>query len=104
MNKTYKTMLAVVVAAAIGLACWSLAAGRDEHKLPLEAIGVASENSRIIAELQRSAEKLERSVDEALGQAHFLERTLMLAPVVVTSYNLIEFQIDSTPLLPTANK
>jgi hypothetical protein len=29
---------------------------------------------------------------------------LMLVPVVVTAYNLIESQIDSTPLLPTANK
>jgi 3D (Asp-Asp-Asp) domain-containing protein len=104
MNKTYKTMLAVVVVVAIGLACRSLLAGRDEHKLPLAAIGVASENSRIIAELQRGVEKLERSVEEALEQANFLERTLMLVPVVVTAYNPLESQTDSTPHLTASNK
>ena len=104
MSKTYKTMLAVVVAAQIGLVCLSLLAGRDEHKLLLEAIAEASENSRIIAELQRGVEKLERSLDEALEQAHFLERTLLLVPVVVTAYNPLESQTDSTLHLTASNK
>jgi 3D (Asp-Asp-Asp) domain-containing protein len=104
MNKTYKTMLAVVVAAAIGLACWSLVAGRDEHKLPLEAIGVASENSRIIAELQRGIELLEKNVDQALEQKYYPGSPVMYIPVVVTAYDPIESQTDSTPHLTASNK
>lgn len=88
-------MPAIAVAVAIALPCWFLAASRDENKLSLAAIVMASENSRIIAELQRSVEKLERSADETLEQEHFLEKTLILVPVVVNAYNLIESQIDS---------
>jgi 3D (Asp-Asp-Asp) domain-containing protein len=104
MNMRYKVMPAIAVAVAIAMACWSLVAGRYNNRLSLAAIGVAAENSRIIAELQRSVGKLERSVDKALEQAHFLESALMPIPVVVTAYNPLESQTDSTPHLTASNK
>jgi 3D (Asp-Asp-Asp) domain-containing protein len=62
------------------------------------------ETSRIIAELQQSVEILERRVDDALERAEYSVRNMRFVPVVVTAYNPISAQTDSTPHITASNK
>jgi len=112
MNRTQKAMLAIAVAGAALIPCWLPMAVPNREKIPMdcqsqvEFVGTAgiSENSRIIAELQRGVDILDKRVNEALERARHRMRALRLVPVVVTAYNPVASQTDSTPEITASNK
>lgn len=112
MGRMYKAMLAIVAAAAISIPVFLLVAEPVMDKMHMsehsraEFVGMegVSENSRIIAELQKSIDITEKRVNEALEQAECPMMTVMFVPVVVTAYNPVASQTDSTPKITASNK
>jgi len=112
MSRTTKATLALVVACAVSISCWVHVAMPKREKIPMddqsrvEFVDVegASENSRIIAELQKSVDILDKSVAEALERAEYRVRNIRFVPVVVTAYNPVVAQTDSTPTITASNK
>ncbi|MCK4818208.1 3D domain-containing protein, partial [bacterium] len=78
---------------------------RDDHS-QVEFVDTewASENSRIIAELQHCVDILDRRVNEALERARYRMRIHRFVPVVVTAYNPVATQTDSSPEITASNK
>ena len=114
MNRIQKTMLAIASAAIIIIWITSRlpVAFQDIEKGPLNRLystefagpeGV-SENSRIIAELHKSVEVLDQQVDEVLEQAKHSVENARFIPVVITAYNPVSNQADSTPEITASNK
>ncbi len=112
MNRTRKTMLAIVVAAAISIPCWLLVVVpamekmHNENRSQRDFAGTegVSEDSQIIGELHHSVDILDKRVDEALEQAEYRMKNIRLVPVVVTAYNPVASQTDSTPKITASNK
>jgi 3D (Asp-Asp-Asp) domain-containing protein len=112
MNRTEKAMLAISVAATIVVMCWPLVGVPDMEKMrasyhsPREFVSTesASENSQLIAELQQGADILDKRVNEALERARYRTSTVKFVPVVVTAYNPVTSQTDSTPQITASNK
>jgi 3D (Asp-Asp-Asp) domain-containing protein len=112
MNRTQKLILAIAVAGVVSIPCWLAVATPTWEKTPMdcysqvESVGTerASENSRLIAELQRRVDMLDRRVNEALERAAYRMTMLTFVPVVVTAYNSIPTQTDSTPEITASNK
>ena len=112
MNRTRKTMLAIVVAAVISIPGWLLVVVPAIEKIPAdynsgaEAVGTegVSENSRLIVELQQGVDILDKQVNKALDQAKERMRAVRFVPVVVTAYNPVVAQTDNTPEITASNK
>ena len=112
MNGTEKIILIIAAAAAVTLLSWSFMAVPEmqnmlmDHHNPGEFVGAeqGSENSRIIAELHKSVDILDKSVAEALERAEYRVRNIRFVPVVVTAYNPVVTQTDSTPTITASNK
>ena len=84
MNGTEKIILIIAAAAAVTLLSWSFMAVPEmqnmlmDHHNPGEFVGAeqGSENSRIIAELHKSVDILDKSVAEALERAEYRVRNI----------------------------
>jgi len=76
------------------------------HHNPGEFVGAeqGSENSRIIAELHKSVDILDKSIAETLERAEYRVRNIWFVPVVITAYNPVVTQTDSTPTITASNK
>ena len=80
MSRTTKATLAIVVACAVSISLWVHVAMPKREKIPMDDqsrvkfvdLEGASENSRIIAELHKSVDILDKSVAEALERAEYL--------------------------------
>jgi len=112
MSRKHKAMLAIAVAGVVSIPCWLPVAMpmkdkmlRDDH-IQVQFVGAeqASENSQLIAELHQGVDILDKQVNKALDQAKERMRTVMLVPVVVTAYNPVASQTDSTPQITASNK
>jgi len=105
-------MLAIVVAAAVSIPGLMLVAVpaiekmHNGHRSQTDFAGMEEvfENSRIIAELHQGVDMLDKQVNKALDQAKERMRTVMFVPVVVTAYNPVASQTDSTPQITASNK
>jgi len=112
MNGTEKVILVIAAAAAVTLLSWPFMAVPEmqnmlmDHHNAAEFVGAeqGSENSRIIAELQRGVDIMDKRVNEALERAKYRMRTQRFIPVVVTAYNPVASQTDSTPEITASNK
>lgn len=112
MNGTEKVILVIAAAAAVTLLSWPFMAVPEmqnmlmDHHNPGEFVGAeqGSENSRLIVQLQQSVDILDRRVNEALERAKYRMRTQRFIPVVVTAYNPVASQTDSTPEITASNK
>ena len=112
MNRNQKVILAIAVASVVSLLAWPFMAMPDRQKIPVDCHSQVeyvdtegvSENSRLIAELQRRIDILDRRVNDALERAAYRMRMLRFVPVVVTAYNPVPTQTDSTPEITASNK
>jgi 3D (Asp-Asp-Asp) domain-containing protein len=112
MNRAQKVILAIAVAGAVSIPCWLAVATPAWEKTPtdcysqVESVGTerASEKSRLIAELQHRVDMLDRRVNEALERAKYRMRIHRFVPVVVTAYNPVPTQTDSTPEITASNR
>jgi len=112
MSRIQKALLAISVAAIVAITCWLLVLMPDREKVSIGYHSLpgfvctesTSENSRIIAELQRGVDILDKQVNKALDQARERMRNVRFVPVVVTAYNPILAQTDSTPQITASNK
>lgn len=120
MSGINKVLSAIAVALAIALAYCFFAEERDNNKPPSAALDEARANSRMITQLQESVDLLETRVGQVLdevlrsplcqdipakpNQTYYPVSSVRYIPVVVTAYNPIECQTDSTPYLTASNK
>jgi len=110
----HKTMMAVAVVVTILVST----SGRlqaplpDLEKIPItfhnrtESISTEDviENDQIIARVHKSVDILDKEVDEVLEKVKHSYRTVRLVPVVITAYNPVSAQTDSTPKITASNK
>jgi len=112
MSRIQKALLAITVAAIVAITCWLLVLMPDREKVSIGYHSLpgfvctesTSENSRIIAELHKSVDILDKSVAEALQRAEYRVRNIQFVPVVITAYNPVVTQTDSTPTITASNK
>jgi len=120
MNRINNVLLILVGAVVTAMVCWCLTGSRGSTTAPSASLHEARENRRMIAQLHQAADLLETRVDRLIydvlqssakqaisakpNQTYYPVSTVRYIPVVVTAYNPIESQTDTTPYLTASNK
>jgi len=104
MKMKQRAMIVIAVVVIISVPGWLSPPSTYINQAEAIEAEMIMENRQIIGELSRPSDIQEKIVDEALERETRRMKAARFIPVVVTAYNAVGAQTDSTPEITASNK